>query len=75
MGGVDVHDQLRLQRYSIQLQTWCKKYYKSNFLGLVDVAIVNAYIIFKEAQEGNGGCVTRGVSAQAPRATPSSVGP
>ncbi|ETK94187.1 hypothetical protein L915_02717 [Phytophthora nicotianae] len=25
MGGVDIHDQLRLQRYSLQLQTWCKK--------------------------------------------------
>ncbi|OWZ00160.1 hypothetical protein PHMEG_00028717 [Phytophthora megakarya] len=32
----------------------CKKYYKSIFLGLVDVAIVNAYIVFKEAQVGNG---------------------
>lgn len=55
MGGVDVHDQLRLQRYSLQLQTWCKKYYKSIFLGLVDVAIVNAYIIFREAHKRNGG--------------------
>ncbi|POM60735.1 hypothetical protein PHPALM_30376 [Phytophthora palmivora] len=26
MGGVDIHDQLRLHRYSLQLQTWCKKY-------------------------------------------------
>ncbi|OWY95365.1 hypothetical protein PHMEG_00034652 [Phytophthora megakarya] len=42
MGGVDVHDLLRLQRYSIQMQTWCKKYYKSIFMGLVDVAVGNA---------------------------------
>ncbi|GMF37330.1 unnamed protein product [Phytophthora fragariaefolia] len=43
MGGVDIHDQLRLQRCSLQLQTWCKKYYTTIFMGLVDVAIVNAY--------------------------------
>ncbi|KAG3234859.1 hypothetical protein PI124_g20097 [Phytophthora idaei] len=53
MDGVDNHDQLRLQRCSLQMQTWCKKYYKSIFLGLVDVAIVNAYIIFREAQKRN----------------------
>ncbi|OWZ11267.1 hypothetical protein PHMEG_00015732 [Phytophthora megakarya] len=77
MGGVDVHDQLRLQRYSIQLQTWCKKNYKIIFLGLVDVAIVNAYIVFKEAREGNG---EKHVShaeflLKPPRATPLSVAP
>ncbi|EGZ04376.1 hypothetical protein PHYSODRAFT_536540, partial [Phytophthora sojae] len=49
MGGVDIHDQLRLQPYSLQGQTSCKKYYKSIFLRLVDVAIVNAYIVFREA--------------------------
>ncbi|GMF52845.1 unnamed protein product [Phytophthora fragariaefolia] len=46
MGGVDVHDQLRLQRYSLQLCLKYKKYYKSLFLGLVDLAIINANIIF-----------------------------
>ncbi|ETN02644.1 hypothetical protein PPTG_16248 [Phytophthora nicotianae INRA-310] len=51
MGGVDIHDQLRLLRYSLQLQTWCKKYYKTIFMGLIDVAIVNAYIVFREAQK------------------------
>ncbi|POM60937.1 hypothetical protein PHPALM_30135, partial [Phytophthora palmivora] len=51
MGGVDIHDQLRLQRYSLQLQTWCKKYYKAIFMGLVDVAIVNAYIVFREGHK------------------------
>jgi hypothetical protein len=29
MGGVDVHDQLRLQRYSVQLSFTFKKYYKT----------------------------------------------
>jgi hypothetical protein len=49
MGGVDVHDQLRLQRYSLQTSTKFKKYYKSLFLGLVDMALVNAYLSHKEA--------------------------
>uniref|UniRef100_H3H5R1 PiggyBac transposable element-derived protein domain-containing protein n=1 Tax=Phytophthora ramorum TaxID=164328 RepID=H3H5R1_PHYRM len=46
MGGVDVHDQLRLQRYSLQLCIKYKKYYKSLFLGLTDLAIINAYIVY-----------------------------
>ncbi|POM74596.1 Hypothetical protein PHPALM_8426 [Phytophthora palmivora] len=54
MGGVDVHDQLRLQRYSLQQQTKCKKYYKAIFLGLVDVAIVNAYVVYREIQKKRG---------------------
>eukprot|EP00644_Phytophthora_capsici_P003017 jgi/Phyca11/102831/e_gw1.7.965.1 len=54
MGGVDVHNQLRLQRYSLQQQTKCKKYFKAIFLGLVDVAIVNAYIVYREAQKNRG---------------------
>ncbi|KAK1947367.1 PiggyBac transposable element-derived protein 4 [Phytophthora citrophthora] len=51
MGGVDIHDQFRLQQYSLQLQTWCKKYYKAIVIRLVEVAIVNAYIVFREAQK------------------------
>ncbi|ETM33394.1 hypothetical protein L914_19371, partial [Phytophthora nicotianae] len=51
MGGVDVHNQLRLQRYSLQQQTKCKKYYKVVFLGLVDIAIVNAYVVFRDVQK------------------------
>ena len=47
MGGVDIHDQLRLQRYSIQLAIRFKKYCKSIFLGLVDMALVNAFIIYR----------------------------
>jgi hypothetical protein len=48
MGGVDVHDQLRLQKYSLQTSTRFKKYYKSLFLGFVDLALVNAYVSHKE---------------------------
>ncbi|KAE8995979.1 hypothetical protein PF002_g4871 [Phytophthora fragariae] len=54
MGGVDVHDQLRLQRYSLQLARRYKKYYKSLFLGLMDLAIVNAFIIYNARRTADG---------------------
>ncbi|POM69869.1 Hypothetical protein PHPALM_13799 [Phytophthora palmivora] len=47
MGGVDVHDQLRLQRYSLQGAVTFHKYYKYIFFGLVDLAIVNGYIVHR----------------------------
>jgi hypothetical protein len=46
MGGVDVHDQIRLQ-----LAVTFRKYYKAIFLGLIDMALVNAFIVFREAQD------------------------
>ncbi|ETN23345.1 hypothetical protein PPTG_02936 [Phytophthora nicotianae INRA-310] len=49
MGGVDVHDQLRLQRYSIQRSIRMRKYYKTLFSSLVDIAMVNAFIVHKLA--------------------------
>ncbi|KAE8977355.1 hypothetical protein PR001_g25154 [Phytophthora rubi] len=54
MGGVDIHDQLRLQRYSLQLSVRFRKYYKTIFLGLVDMAMVNAYIVYREAHKQQG---------------------
>ena len=61
MGGVDVHDQLRLQRYSLQTSTKLKKYYKSLFLGFVDMALVNSYISFKQSMADSGRTImTRG---------------
>ncbi|POM78237.1 Hypothetical protein PHPALM_4252 [Phytophthora palmivora] len=48
VGGVDIHDQLRLQRYSLQLSVRFKKYYKAIFLGLIDIAIVNSFIVYRE---------------------------
>ncbi|ETP37457.1 hypothetical protein F442_14729 [Phytophthora nicotianae P10297] len=50
MDGVDVHDQLRLQRYSLQLCIKYKKNYKGLFLGLVDLAIIDSYIVFNAAR-------------------------
>ncbi|ETP08899.1 hypothetical protein F441_15200 [Phytophthora nicotianae CJ01A1] len=47
MGGVDMHDQLRLQRYSVQRAITYRKYYKSLFLGLVDLAITNWFIVHR----------------------------
>uniref|UniRef100_H3GZJ6 PiggyBac transposable element-derived protein domain-containing protein n=1 Tax=Phytophthora ramorum TaxID=164328 RepID=H3GZJ6_PHYRM len=52
--GVDVHDQLRLQRYSLQLCIKYKKYYKGLFLGLVDLAIINSYTVFNAACAASG---------------------
>ena len=54
MGGVDIHDQLRLQTFSLQRAFVFKKYNKSIFLGLVDVALVNAYIVFREHAKQRG---------------------
>lgn len=48
MNGVDAHDQLRLQRYSVQRAIRQKKYYKSLFLGLVDMALVNSFVVYRE---------------------------
>lgn len=47
MGGVDWHDQLRLQSYSLQQCVVFRKYYKQLFLAFVDMAIVNGFIIHK----------------------------
>lgn len=48
MGGVDAHDQLRLQRYSVQRSLRVVKYYKTLFFGLFDIALVNSYILHRE---------------------------
>ncbi|KAE9031774.1 hypothetical protein PR001_g10911 [Phytophthora rubi] len=51
MGGVDVHNQLRLQRYLIQRSIRMRKFYKTIFLGLVDLALVNAFIVHQIAMQ------------------------
>lgn len=48
MGGVDAHDQLRLQRYSVQRSLRVVKYYKTLFFGLFDIALVNSYVLHRE---------------------------
>ncbi|KAG3112963.1 hypothetical protein PI125_g7749 [Phytophthora idaei] len=54
MGGVDVHDQLRMQRYSVQLSYKTRKYYETLFLCLVDMALVNAFIVFRHNKKVHG---------------------
>ncbi|KAG6572707.1 uncharacterized protein IUM83_18725 [Phytophthora cinnamomi] len=54
VGGVDVHDQLRRQRFSLQTSVRLQKYYKSLFLGFLDLAMDNAYLSHKEACKPNG---------------------
>ncbi|POM79255.1 LOW QUALITY PROTEIN: Hypothetical protein PHPALM_3124 [Phytophthora palmivora] len=54
MGGEDTHDQLRLQRYSIQRSIRMRKYYKTILLGLVDLAMVNAFVVHKIAMAPAG---------------------
>ncbi|ETO60538.1 hypothetical protein F444_21287 [Phytophthora nicotianae P1976] len=54
MSGVDIHDQLRLQSYSLQMSTRFTKYYKSLFLGLMDMVMVNAYLTHKEGAKIKG---------------------
>ena len=46
MGGVDKHDMLR-QMYGVNRKS--KKWWHRIFFGLFDMAIVNAYVIYKEA--------------------------
>ncbi|KAG4044940.1 hypothetical protein PC123_g19629 [Phytophthora cactorum] len=53
MGGVDVNDQLRMQRYSVQLSYKTRKYYKTLFLRLLDVTFVNAYIVYRHHRKTN----------------------
>ena len=54
MSGVDTHDQYRLQFYAMQEAVKQMKYYKTLFLGLIDMALVNAFIIHKCHAQGNG---------------------
>ncbi|POM69318.1 Hypothetical protein PHPALM_14408 [Phytophthora palmivora] len=55
MGGVDVHDQLRLQKMRLlNSSSQVKKYYKSLFLGFLDLAIINAYIVYNTRREDDG---------------------
>lgn len=54
MGWADIHDQLPRQRYAVQLALRLTKYDKTLFFGLVDMALVNAYIVYKELGKTKG---------------------
>lgn len=51
MGGADAHDHLRMQRYSIQLCYMAWKYYKTLFLGFLDIALVNAFMVLRHSRK------------------------
>ncbi|OWZ22972.1 hypothetical protein PHMEG_0002211 [Phytophthora megakarya] len=54
MGGVDVHDQLHLHRYSIQKCISLQKHYKQLFLRFVDMTMENGYIIHRATMKKKG---------------------
>ncbi|KAG3230545.1 hypothetical protein PI124_g24357 [Phytophthora idaei] len=43
-----------MQRYSVQLSYETRKYYKTLFLGLLDMTSVNAYIVYRHHRKTNG---------------------
>jgi hypothetical protein len=47
MGGVDHHDYLRMARYSIQTCHRFRKWYKLFFCAMIDMVLVNSYILYK----------------------------
>lgn len=46
MGGVDVHDLLRLRAYSLQMLFIFRKWYKGIGFAFIDIAQVNAWILY-----------------------------
>ena len=53
MGGVDTHDYMRMSGYSMQDTYHVRKWYKAVFLGLLDIAFTNSYILWKMAKPGS----------------------
>ncbi|KAG2989522.1 hypothetical protein PC121_g20815 [Phytophthora cactorum] len=53
MGSVDVHDQLWMQRYSVQLGYKSRKYYRALFLGPLVLVLVNAFIVHRYHRKVN----------------------
>lgn len=54
MCGVDRHDQFRLQIYSLQTSFRFQQCYKGLFLGLLDLAMVSAYVTHVECAKRAG---------------------
>ncbi|OWZ23462.1 hypothetical protein PHMEG_0001661, partial [Phytophthora megakarya] len=54
MGSVDEHVHLRVHRHSIQKTLRHGSYYKNLFFGIVDMALVNGYIINKIVMKEQG---------------------
>ncbi|EEY63459.1 uncharacterized protein PITG_22556, partial [Phytophthora infestans T30-4] len=54
MGGVNTHDQIHLQRYSIQRCVAFKNYYCQRFLAFIDMALVNGFILHTMVMKRKG---------------------
>ena len=50
MGGVDLHDYLRMARYRVQTSCVHKKWYKLFFLAMIDICLVNAFLLWKNVK-------------------------
>ena len=47
MGGVDRHDYLRMAKYSVQFNQIFKKWYKMFFCAMIDLVLVNSFVVWK----------------------------
>jgi hypothetical protein len=52
MGGVDQNDFKRISRYSVQQSYHARKWFKSIFLGMFDLSVTNAYILYHAVHKG-----------------------
>ena len=52
MGGVDTHDYMRMGRYSLQKSFQMRHWPKTMFLSLLDLCLVNAYVLWKLIHTG-----------------------
>ncbi len=52
MGGVDNHDYMRMGRYSLQKSFQMRHWPKTMFLSLIDLCLVNAYVLWKLIHNG-----------------------
>lgn len=51
---VDSQDQRRLQRYSLRICFHFRKYFKSLFMGVLDLVIVNAFVTQTKCAKDTG---------------------
>ena len=50
MGGVDLHDFLRMSRYSLQSTLNFRKWYRACFAASLDMILVNAFLLWKHSK-------------------------
>lgn len=60
MGGVDLHDFLRMASFNVRKQMNFRKWYKMCFSASLDMALTNAYILWKMTKTRSAGRVNRG---------------